>query len=104
MQSIHLHRRLHLLPLRYPCACSGSILITVTLANSSFREAHRLFLNNLSTTIILTDRLHGFLLSASIVFIFLGATSLRDYFRHLLELGGQEADGEDDGDRNAAAL
>ncbi|KAJ8572374.1 hypothetical protein K7X08_008885 [Anisodus acutangulus] len=68
----------------------------------SFGEAHRLFLGHLSTTIILTDCLHGFLLSASIVFIFLGATSLRDYFRHLRELGGQEADREDDGDRNAA--
>lgn len=68
----------------------------------SFGEAHRLFLGHLSTTIILIDCLHGFLLSASIVFIFLGATSLRDYFRHLRELGGQEADREDDGDRNAA--
>ncbi|XP_019263510.1 PREDICTED: probable E3 ubiquitin ligase SUD1 isoform X2 [Nicotiana attenuata] len=68
----------------------------------SFGEAQRLFLGHLSTTIILTDCLHGFLLSASIVFIFLGATSLRDYFRHLRELGGQEADREDDGDRNAA--
>ncbi|KAH0728569.1 hypothetical protein KY290_004302 [Solanum tuberosum] len=68
----------------------------------SFGEAHRLFLGHLSTTIILTDCLHGFLLSASIVFIFLGATSLRDYFRHLRELGGQEADREGDVDRNAA--
>ncbi|XP_049389600.1 probable E3 ubiquitin ligase SUD1 isoform X1 [Solanum stenotomum] len=70
----------------------------------SFGEAHRLFLGHLSTTIILTDCLHGFLLSASIVFIFLGATSLRDYFRHLRELGGQEADREDDVDRNAARV
>lgn len=66
----------------------------------SFGEAHRLFLSHLSTTVILTDCLHGFLLSASIVFIFLGATSLRDYFRHLRELGGQDADREDEGDRN----
>ncbi|KAL3614233.1 putative E3 ubiquitin ligase sud1 [Castilleja foliolosa] len=68
----------------------------------SFGEAHRLFLSHLSTTVILTDCLHGFLLSASIVFIFLGATSLRDYFRHLRELGGQDADREDEADRNGA--
>ncbi|CAH1420343.1 unnamed protein product [Lactuca virosa] len=67
----------------------------------SFGEAQRLFLNHISTTIILTDCLHGFLLSASIVFIFLGATSLRDYFRHLRELGGQD---EDEGDRNGARV
>lgn len=67
----------------------------------SFGEAQRLFLSHISTTVILTDCLHGFLLSASIVFIFLGATSLRDYFRHLRELGGQDADREDEGDRNA---
>ncbi|XWS39928.1 hypothetical protein CRYUN_Cryun18bG0096900 [Craigia yunnanensis] len=68
----------------------------------SFGEAQRLFLSHISTTIILTDCLHGFLLSASIVFIFLGATSLRDYFRHLRELGGQEDEREDEGDRNGA--
>ncbi|KAK9667140.1 hypothetical protein RND81_14G235900 [Saponaria officinalis] len=68
----------------------------------SFSEANRLFLSHMSSTLILTDCLHGFLLSASIVFIFLGATSLRDYFRHLRELGGQEAEREDDGDRNGA--
>ncbi|PON82029.1 Zinc finger, RING-CH-type [Trema orientale] len=68
----------------------------------SFGEAHRLFLSHLSTTVILTDCLHGFLLSASIVFIFLGATSLRDYFRHLRELGGQDADRDEEGDRNGA--
>ncbi|EOX98307.1 RING/U-box superfamily protein isoform 2 [Theobroma cacao] len=68
----------------------------------SFGEAQRLFLSHISTTIILTDCLHGFLLSASIVFIFLGATSLRDYFRHLRELGGQEAERDDEGDRNGA--
>ncbi|XVF67549.1 hypothetical protein PTKIN_Ptkin10aG0130200 [Pterospermum kingtungense] len=68
----------------------------------SFGEAQRLFLSHISTMIILTDCLHGFLLSASIVFIFLGATSLRDYFRHLRELGGQEAEREDEGDRNGA--
>lgn len=56
----------------------------------------------MSTAVILTDCLHGFLLSASIVFIFLGATSLRDYFRHLRELGGQDADREDEGDQNGA--
>lgn len=68
----------------------------------SFGEAQRLFLSHISTTVILTDCLHGFLLSASIVFIFLGATSLRDYFRHLREIGGQDAEREDEGDRNAA--
>lgn len=62
----------------------------------SFGEAQRLFLSHISTTVILTDCLHGFLLSASIVFIFLGATSLRDYFRHLRELGGHE-EREDEG-------
>ncbi|KAI3753117.1 hypothetical protein L2E82_25162 [Cichorium intybus] len=67
----------------------------------SFGEAQRLFLNHISTTVLLTDCLHGFLLSASIVFIFLGATSLRDYFRHLRELGGQE---EEEGDRNGARV
>ncbi|KAF3435429.1 hypothetical protein FNV43_RR22518 [Rhamnella rubrinervis] len=68
----------------------------------SLGEAQRLFLSHLSTTVILTDCLHGFLLSASIVFIFLGATSLRDYFRHLRELGGQDAEREEEGDRNGA--
>ncbi|KAJ6777212.1 ZINC FINGER RING-CH-TYPE ZINC FINGER RING/FYVE/PHD-TYPE-RELATED [Salix koriyanagi] len=68
----------------------------------SFAEAQRLFLSHISATVILTDCLHGFLLSASIVFIFLGATSLRDYFRHLRELGGQDAEREDEGDRNGA--
>ncbi|KAF9608564.1 hypothetical protein IFM89_009996 [Coptis chinensis] len=63
----------------------------------SFGEAHKLFLRHISTTVILTDCVHGFLLSASIVFIFLGATSLRDYFRHLRELGGQDGEREDEG-------
>ncbi|KAE8670004.1 putative E3 ubiquitin ligase SUD1 [Hibiscus syriacus] len=67
----------------------------------SFGEAQSLFVSHISTTIILTDCLHGFLLSASIVFIFLGATSLRDYYRHLRELGG-DAEREDEGDRNGA--
>nr|XP_043618813.1 probable E3 ubiquitin ligase SUD1 [Erigeron canadensis] len=70
----------------------------------SFGEAQRLFLSHISTTFILTDCLHGFLLSASIVFIFLGATSLRDYFRHIRELGGAEADREDEGERNGARV
>ncbi|XP_058081189.1 probable E3 ubiquitin ligase SUD1 [Magnolia sinica] len=69
----------------------------------SLGEAQRLFLSHISATLILTDCLHGFLLSASIVFIFLGATSLRDYFRHLRELGGQDAERDDDGnDRHGA--
>lgn len=70
----------------------------------SLGEAQRLFLSHLSTAVILTDCLHGFLLSASIVFIFLGATSLRDYFRHLREIGGQDADREDEVDRNGARI
>ncbi|XP_042485627.1 probable E3 ubiquitin ligase SUD1 [Macadamia integrifolia] len=68
----------------------------------NFGEAHRLFLSHSSITVILTDCLHGFLPSASIIFIFLGATSLRDYFRHIRELGGQDADREDEGERNGA--
>ncbi|KAI3894022.1 hypothetical protein MKX03_034915 [Papaver bracteatum] len=67
-----------------------------------FGEAQGLFLSHISATAILTDCFHGFLLSASIVFIFLGATSLRDYFRHLRELGGPEAVREDEGDANGA--
>ncbi|XP_078431028.1 RING/U-box superfamily protein [Wolffia australiana] len=62
----------------------------------SLGEAQVLFLSHISTPLILTDCLHGFLLSASIVFIFLGATSLRDYFRHLRELAGHEAERDDD--------
>ena len=54
----------------------------------------------MSFTAILTDCLHGFLLSASIVFIFLGATSLRDYFRHVREAQGHDADREVEGDIN----
>ncbi|CAM8994149.1 unnamed protein product [Rhodiola kirilowii] len=68
----------------------------------SFGEAQRLFLSHITTTLILTDCLHGFLLSASIVFIFLGATSLRDYFRHLRELGGHDGDRDEEVNRNGA--
>ncbi|KAL8097138.1 hypothetical protein AgCh_030293 [Apium graveolens] len=68
----------------------------------SFGEAQRLFFSHISTTAVLTDCLHGFLLSASIVFIFLGATSLRDYFRHLREIGGHDGEREDEGERNGA--
>ncbi|KAD2394342.1 hypothetical protein E3N88_41319 [Mikania micrantha] len=64
----------------------------------SFGEAQRLFLSHIYATLFLTDCLHGFLLSASIVFIFLGATSLRDYFHHLREIEGPE------GDRNGARV
>ncbi|KAL4581184.1 hypothetical protein LXL04_017394 [Taraxacum kok-saghyz] len=67
----------------------------------SYAEAQGLFISHISTTLILTDCLHGFLLSASIVFIFLGATSLRDYFRHLQEIGGE---GEDEGERNGGRV
>ena len=58
----------------------------------SLGEAQRLFLSHISAQLILSDCLHGFLLSAIIVLIFLGATALRDYIRHLRELGGHEAD------------
>ncbi|KAJ1703629.1 hypothetical protein LUZ63_003408 [Rhynchospora breviuscula] len=65
----------------------------------SLGEAQRLFLSHFTIHLIFTDCIHGFLLSALIVFIFLGATSLRDYIRHLRELGGQQEvqeRGEDD--------
>ncbi|KAL3696408.1 hypothetical protein R1sor_010484 [Riccia sorocarpa] len=52
----------------------------------SFSEAQKLFISRFTPGLLLTDCLHGFLLSAGIVFIFLGATSLREYFRHLREL------------------
>lgn len=69
----------------------------------SLGEAHMLFFSHKSVTLVFQDCLHGFLLSAGIVFIFLGATSLRDYFRHLRELGGREAERGDDGhDRHGA--
>ncbi|KAJ6803999.1 putative E3 ubiquitin ligase SUD1 [Iris pallida] len=68
----------------------------------SFGEAQRLFLSHVSAPLILTDCLHGFLLSASIVFIFLGATSLRDYFRHLRELGHDGERDDDAHERNGA--
>ncbi|ESQ33324.1 hypothetical protein EUTSA_v10022448mg [Eutrema salsugineum] len=52
----------------------------------SFGEAQSLFfLSHISTTVILTDCLLGFLLSTCIFFIFRGATSLRGHFRHLRE-------------------
>ncbi|KAJ6829981.1 putative E3 ubiquitin ligase SUD1 [Iris pallida] len=68
----------------------------------SLGEAQRIFLSHVSAPLILTDCLHGFLLSASIVFIFLGATSLRDYFRHLRELGHDGEREDDDHNRNGA--
>ncbi|XP_020109239.1 probable E3 ubiquitin ligase SUD1 isoform X2 [Ananas comosus] len=66
-------------------------------------EAQRLFLSHISVPVILTDCLHGFLLSASIVFIFLGATSLRDYFRHLREVGGNDGERDDEGQERHGA-
>uniref|UniRef100_A0A0D9WSF8 RING-type E3 ubiquitin transferase n=1 Tax=Leersia perrieri TaxID=77586 RepID=A0A0D9WSF8_9ORYZ len=63
----------------------------------SLGEAQRLFLSHISAQLILSDCLHGFLLSAIIVLIFLGATSLRDYIRHLRELGGHDAERDDGG-------
>lgn len=61
----------------------------------SFAEAQRLFLSRSGFRFLLTDCLHGFLLSAGIIFIFLGATSLREYFHHQRALnprhnGGQQ--------------
>lgn len=61
----------------------------------SLVEAKRLFSSRWTFGLLLTDCLHGFLLSAGIVFIFLGVTSLREYFRHLREVGGGQ-----DGDRD----
>ncbi|MQM13005.1 hypothetical protein Taro_045926 [Colocasia esculenta] len=69
----------------------------------SLAEAQMLFLSHISAPLILTDCLHGFLLSASIVFIFLGATSLRDYFRHLREIAGHDAEREDEGQERHGA-
>ncbi|KAL5200719.1 hypothetical protein ABZP36_021922 [Zizania latifolia] len=63
----------------------------------SLGEAQRLFLSHFSAQLILSDCLHGFLLSAIIVLIFLGATSLRDYIRHLREFGGHDAERDDGG-------
>uniref|UniRef100_A0A7I4FVD2 RING-type E3 ubiquitin transferase n=1 Tax=Physcomitrium patens TaxID=3218 RepID=A0A7I4FVD2_PHYPA len=63
----------------------------------SLVEANSLFYSRWTFGLLLTDCLHGFLLSAGIVFIFLGVTSLREYFRHLREVaGGQDGDREDD--------
>ncbi|KAJ7549201.1 hypothetical protein O6H91_07G045200 [Diphasiastrum complanatum] len=56
----------------------------------SVAEAQRLFVSRFTPSLLLTDCLNGFLLSAGIVFIFLGATSLREYFRNIRELGGQD--------------
>uniref|UniRef100_M4F0K7 E3 ubiquitin-protein ligase MARCHF6-like C-terminal domain-containing protein n=1 Tax=Brassica campestris TaxID=3711 RepID=M4F0K7_BRACM len=49
----------------------------------SFGEARRLFLSHMSTVLVLTDCLLGFLLSAIIIFILHKAASLRNFFRHL---------------------
>ncbi|CAA7029355.1 unnamed protein product [Microthlaspi erraticum] len=65
----------------------------------SFGEAQRLFLRHISTTAILTDCFHGVLLSACLICIFMGATSLLDHFTDLLELGRQE-EREDEEERN----
>ncbi|CAM8935336.1 unnamed protein product [Rhodiola kirilowii] len=66
----------------------------------SFGEAQRLFLSHITATYIFTDCLYGLLLSASIVFMFLGATSLRDYFRHLRDLRDHGVDRDEDLNRN----
>ncbi len=64
----------------------------------SFVEAQRLFVSRCVPSLLLTDCLHGFLLSAGIVLIFLAVTSLREYFRHLGDAGGgQDGDHDDEG-------
>lgn len=68
----------------------------------SLGEAQKLFLSRISTThispaLLFTDCLHGFLMSALIVFIFLCATSLREFFRHLREIERPNPEREDDG-------
>ena len=64
----------------------------------SLVEAKRLFLSRWTLGLLITDCLHGFLLSAGIVFIFLGVTSLREYFRHLREIAGAlDGEREDEG-------
>lgn len=65
-------------------------------------EAQKLFLSRISMThispaLLFTDCLHGFLMSAFIVFIFLCATSLREFFRHLREIERPNPEREDDG-------
>ncbi|XP_024527152.1 probable E3 ubiquitin ligase SUD1 [Selaginella moellendorffii] len=56
-------------------------------------DAQKLFVTRfLTPAFLFADCLNGFLISAGIVFIFLGATSLREYFRHIREVAGQEAD------------
>ncbi|XP_077228683.1 putative E3 ubiquitin ligase SUD1 isoform X2 [Tasmannia lanceolata] len=54
----------------------------------SLGEAQKLLFSHISANLILTDCLHGLLLSSSIVLIFLVATYLRDHFRHHREPGG----------------
>jgi hypothetical protein len=66
----------------------------------SFGESQRFFIRHLSTEAIIIECLHGPLFSATIVFICLYATSFSNYFRHLRELGGQDAKREDEGDIN----
>ncbi|KAH9331546.1 hypothetical protein KI387_003654, partial [Taxus chinensis] len=70
----------------------------------SLMEARKLFLSRISSdgwlhispALLLTDCLHGFVLSAVIVFIFLAATSMREYFRHLRDIERQNPEREDD--------
>lgn len=57
-------------------------------------DAHALFLARCTPSKFLSDCVYGSLLSAAIVFIFLAATSLREYFGHGRDNVGAEA--EDD--------
>eukprot|EP00897_Mesotaenium_endlicherianum_P009194 jgi/Mesen1/8302/ME000451S07505 len=47
--------------------------------------AYSLFLSRCTSSLYLTDCVYGSFLSAAIVFVFLGATSLRDHLRHRRE-------------------
>lgn len=51
----------------------------------NFAEAQKLFISRFTPILFLIDCLYGLLLSISIVFTFLGATSVREYFRHMQE-------------------
>lgn len=71
----------------------------------SLYEAPILLYSRFTPSLVLTDCLCGFLLSAGILFIFVGATCIRDHLRHLRELGGIDAEQENNNlvDRQDAA-
>ncbi|KAG0570423.1 hypothetical protein KC19_6G161200, partial [Ceratodon purpureus] len=49
----------------------------------NFAEAQRLFISRCTPNLLLMDCLQGLLLSTCIIFVFLGATSIREHFRHI---------------------